>query len=352
MEIKIALKRLANFLDLTHDEMQEIMQGIMQGKYNDAQIAAFLLSMRMKSETIEEIAGAASVMRNLATEVKLSNLNNVVDIVGTGGDGASLFNVSSAASFVVAAAGGKVAKHGNRAVSSKSGSADFLEANGIYLHTSASQVANCIEHVGIGFMFAQDYHKAMRFVAPARAALGLRTMFNILGPLTNPAKVKHQVIGVFNEELCLPLAKVMAKLGSKHVLVVHSHDGLDEFSLATTTKIAELNNDEISQYELRPEDVGITSQTLLGLEVQNTTQSLNLVRKALGKNPTDNAKKATDMIALNAGAALYAADITNNIKQGVQMAYDAIYSGLAREKINELAAFTQVFNQTEHNSNA
>jgi len=347
MEIKTALNRLASFLDLTNDEMQEIMQQIMEGKCSDAQISAFLLGMRMKSETIEEIAGAANVMRNLACEVKLSNLNNVVDIVGTGGDGSSLFNVSSAASFVVAAAGGKVAKHGNRAVSSKSGSADFLEKAGIYLHTSADQVASCIENVGIGFMFAQDYHKAMRFAAPARRELGLRTMFNMLGPLTNPAKVKHQLIGVFSEALCVPLAKVMAKLGSKHVLIVHSRDGLDEFSLAASTYIAELKNGDIQEYEILPEDVGITSQTLLGLEVKDTNQSLNLVKDALGKRSNINAQKAANLIALNAGAALYAADLVSNIKQGVDMAFDAIYSGLAQEKLNELASFTQVFNENK-----
>jgi len=347
MEIKTALNRLASFLDLTNDEMQEIMQQIMEGKCSDAQISAFLLGMRMKSETIEEIAGAANVMRNLACEVKLSNLNNVVDIVGTGGDGSSLFNVSSAASFVVAAAGGKVAKHGNRAISSKSGSADFLEKAGIYLHTSADQVASCIENVGIGFMFAQDYHKAMRFAAPARRELGLRTMFNMLGPLTNPAKVKHQLIGVFSEALCVPLAKVMAKLGSKHVLIVHSRDGLDEFSLAASTYIAELKNGDIQEYEILPEDVGITSQTLLGLEVKDTNQSLNLVKDALGKRSNINAQKAANLIALNAGAALYAADLVSNIKQGVDMAFDAIYSGLAQEKINELASFTQVFNENK-----
>jgi len=347
MDIKIALTRLADFLDLTNEEMQIIMRQIMAGQCSSAQIAAFLLGMRMKSETIEEIAGAAHVMRDLADEVKLSSLENVVDIVGTGGDGASLFNVSSAASFVVAAAGGRVAKHGNRAVSSKSGSADVLEAAGIYLHLTSEQIARTIEEVGIGFMFAQNHHKAMRFAANPRSELGIRTLFNMLGPLTNPAKVKHQVIGVFTQTLCVPLATVMQKLGSKHVLVVHSKDGLDEFSLAAVNHVAELKDDVITEYELKPEDVGINSQTLLGLEVSSAVESLHLIRDALGKRSNINGQKAADMIALNAGAALYAADLASDIKQGVQMALDAIYSGLAREKIAEFAAFTQVFNHRE-----
>lgn len=222
MDIKIALNRIAHQLDLTHDEMRAVMRQIMTGQCSDAQIGAFLIGMRMKSETIEEIAGAVSVMRELASGVELSSLDRVVDVVGTGGDGANIFNVSSAAAFVVAAAGGKVAKHGNRAVSSKSGSADLLEAAGIYLELTPEQVARSIESVGVGFMFAQVHHKAMRHAAGPRRELGLRTLFNMLGPLTNPAGVRHQVVGVFTLELCRPLAEVLKRLGSKHVLVVHS----------------------------------------------------------------------------------------------------------------------------------
>ncbi|CAD5108203.1 anthranilate phosphoribosyltransferase [Zestomonas carbonaria] len=345
MDIKAALNRVANQLDLTHEEMQAVMRQIMTGQCTDAQIGAFLMGMRMKSETIEEIAGAVSVMRELASSVELSTLDHVVDVVGTGGDGANIFNVSSASAFVVAAAGGKVAKHGNRAVSSKSGSADLLEAAGIYLELSPEQVARCIESVGVGFMFAQVHHKAMRYAAGPRRELGLRTLFNMLGPLTNPAGVKHQVVGVFTQELCRPLAEVLKRLGSKHVLVVHSRDGLDEFSLAAATHVAELKDDEVREYEVRPEDVGLHSQTLMGLEVESPQASLELIRDALGRRKTEDGRKAADLIVLNAGAALYAADLATSLHEGVQLAHDALHTGLAREKLDELAAFTGVFRE-------
>jgi len=345
MDIKAALARVAEQLDLNKEEMQSVMRQIMTGVCSEAQIAAFLMGMRIKSETIEEIAAAASVMRELASKVALSNLERVVDIVGTGGDGANLFNLSSSSSFVVAAAGGKVAKHGNRAVSSKSGSADLLEAAGIYLELSAEQVALCIESVGVGFMFAQVHHQAMRHAAGARRALGLRTLFNLLGPLTNPAGVRHQVVGVFNQALCRPLAEVLRQLGSQHVLVVHSQDGLDELSLAAATHVAELKNGDILEYDLLPDEVGLPAQTLLGLTVDSPAASLSLVRDALGKRKTEAGRKAADLIALNAGAALYAADLASNLKEGVQRAQDAVCSGLAREKMDELAAFTNVFRE-------
>ncbi|MBM7062210.1 anthranilate phosphoribosyltransferase [Pseudomonas sp. UL073] len=345
MDIKAALGRIANQLDLTHEEMQAVMRQIMTGQCSDAQIGAFLMGMRMKSETIEEIAGAVAVMRELASQVELPSLDHVVDVVGTGGDGANIFNVSSASAFVVAAAGGKVAKHGNRAVSSKSGSADLLEAAGIYLDLSPAQVARCVETVGVGFMFAQVHHKAMRYAAGPRRELGLRTLFNMLGPLTNPAGVKHQVVGVFTQELCRPLAEVLKRLGSRHVLVVHSRDGLDEFSLAAPTHVAELKDGEISEYELRPEDVGLHSQTLMGLEVDSPQASLALIRDALGRRKTEEGRKAADLIALNAGTALYAADLATSLHEGVQLAQDALYTGLAREKMDELAAFTAVFRE-------
>ncbi|MCU1717505.1 anthranilate phosphoribosyltransferase [Pseudomonas sp. 5P_3.1_Bac2] len=345
MDIKQALNRVVNQLDLNTEEMQAVMRQIMTGQCTDAQIGAFLMGMRMKSETIDEIVGAVSVMRELASQVQLSSLEHVVDVVGTGGDGANIFNVSTAASFVVAAAGGKVAKHGNRAVSGKSGSADLLEAAGIHLNLEPEQVKRCIEGVGVGFMFAQVHHSAMKYAAGPRRDLGLRTIFNMLGPLTNPAGVKHQVVGVFSKELCRPLAEVLKRLGSKHVLVVHSRDGLDEFSLAAATHVAELKNGEISEYEVLPEDVGITSQSLIGLSVDGADASLALIRDALTRRKTDAGQKAADMIALNAGAALYAADLAVSLKQGVELAHDALHTGLAWEKLQELVSFTAVFKQ-------
>ncbi|MFZ6048318.1 anthranilate phosphoribosyltransferase [Pseudomonas sp. CR3202] len=343
MDIKEALNRVVNQLDLTTEEMQDVMRLIMTGQCTDAQIGAFLMGMRMKSETIEEIVGAVAVMRELATRVELSSLDHVVDVVGTGGDGANIFNVSSAATFVVAAAGGKVAKHGNRAVSGKTGSADVLEAAGIYLDLKPEQVARCIESIGVGFMFAQVHHKAMKYAAGPRRELGLRTLFNMLGPLTNPAGVKHQVVGVFSQALCRPLAEVLKRLGSEHILVVHSKDGLDEVSLAAPTHVAELKNGEVTEYQIQPEDFGIKSQSLIGLTVGSPQESLELIRDALGKRKTENGQKAADMIVLNAGAALYAADLASSLKEGVRLAQDALHTGLAREKLDELASFTAVF---------
>lgn len=345
MDIREALNRIVNQLDLTTEEMQAVMHQIMTGGCTEAQIGAFMMGLRMKSETIEEIVGAVQTMRNLSLKVTLPSLDGVVDVVGTGGDGANVFNVSSASSFVVAAAGVKVAKHGNRKVSSNSGSADLLESAGIYLHLSPEQIARCIEVIGIGFMFAQDHHSAMRYAAVPRKDLGLRTLFNILGPLTNPADVKHHVIGVFSQALCRPMAEVLKRLGSKHALVVHSRDGLDEFSLASATYVAELKDEEIKEYWLEPEMIGLKSQTLVGLTVDNSQQSLALIQDALGRRHTEAGKKAADMIILNSAPALYAADYASDLKEAVQLAQDALYSGLAREKMNELAAFTQIYKQ-------
>ncbi|SDT87654.1 anthranilate phosphoribosyltransferase [Pseudomonas pohangensis] len=345
MNIKEALNRVVAQLDLSTEEMQDVMREIMTGQCTDAQIGAFLMGLRMKSESIDEIVGAVSVMRELASKVELPSLEHVVDVVGTGGDGANIFNVSTAAAFVVAAAGGKVAKHGNRAVSGKSGSADLLEAAGVYLELTPEQVARCIDSVGVGFMFAQVHHKAMKHAALPRREMGLRTIFNMLGPLTNPAGVRHQVVGVFNQALCRPLAEVLLRLGSKHVLVVHSRDGLDEFSLAAATHVAELKGGVISEYEVCPEDFDLQSQTLKGLEVDGPQASLELIRDALGRRKTESGRKAGDMIALNAGAALYAADLATSLREGVQLAHDALHTGLAREKMEELASFTEVFRQ-------
>ena len=342
MDIKEALNRVVNQLDLSTAEMQDVMRLIMTGQCTDAQIGAFLMGLRMKSETIDEIVGAVQVMRELAAPVCI-DAERLVDTCGTGGDGMNIFNVSSAAAFVVAAAGGKVAKHGNRAVSGKSGSADLLEAAGIYLDLSPEQVARCIETVGVGFMFAPAHHGAMRHAAQARRELGLRTIFNMLGPLANPAGVRHQVLGVFSQALCRPLAEVLQRLGSQHVLVVHAQDGLDEISLAAPTHVAELKDGVISEYRIQPEDFGIRSQSLIGLNVEGAAQSLELIRDALGRRKTENGQKAADMIILNAGAALYAADHATSLKEGVQLAHDALHTGLAREKMDELASFTNVF---------
>ncbi len=345
MNIKSALNRVVNQLDLSTDEMRDVMREIMTGQCSEAQIGAFLMGMRMKSETIDEIVGAVSVMRELADKVELKTLDGVVDIVGTGGDGANIFNVSTASAFVISAAGCTVAKHGNRAVSGKSGSADLLEAAGVYLNLTPVQVARCIDSVGIGFMFAQSHHSAMKHTAGPRRELGLRTLFNMLGPLTNPAGVRHQVVGVFNQALCRPLAEVLLRLGSKHVLVVHSQDGLDEFSLAAPTFVAELKNGQVTEYWVQPEDLGIKSQSLYGLAVESPAQSLELIRDALGRRKTEIGQKAAEMIVLNAGAALYAADHATSLKEGVALAHDALHTGLAREKLDELGAFTAVFKQ-------
>ena len=263
MDIKIALAQVVDRIDLSLPQMQDVMRDIMTGQCTDAQIAAFIMGLRMKGESLDEIEGAVRIMRELMVPVHLGELRNVVDIVGTGGDGANMFNVSTASAMVIAAAGGHVAKHGGRAVSSSSGSADLLTEAGLNLAITPEQTARCIRDVGIGFMFAVNHHAAMKHAITARKDVGLRTIFNILGPLTNPAGVKRHVIGVFNGQLCRPLAEVLQRLGSEHALIVHAKDGLDEFSLATSTQVAELKNGEILEYIITPEDVGLKSQSLV-----------------------------------------------------------------------------------------
>ncbi|MEX6501821.1 anthranilate phosphoribosyltransferase [Pseudomonas zhanjiangensis] len=344
MNIKEALNRIVGQLDLSTEEMQDVMREIMTGQCSDAQIGAFLMGLRMKSETIDEIVGAAQIMRELASPVRI-NAERLVDTCGTGGDGMNIFNVSTAAAFVVAAAGGRVAKHGNRAVSGKSGSADLLEAAGVYLNLTPEQVARCVESVGVGFMFAPSHHGAMKYAIGPRRELGLRTIFNMLGPMTNPAGVKHQVIGVFSQALCRPMAEVLQRLGSQHVLVVHAQDGLDEISLAAPTHVAELKDGVVSEYRIQPEDFGIKSQSLIGLTVEGAAQSLELIRDALGRRQTEAGLKAVDMIVLNAGAALYAADQASSLRQGMELAHDALHTGLAWEKLQDLVSFTAVFKQ-------
>ncbi len=341
MNIKEAIARVAENLDLSRDEMRTVMQQIMTGECTQAQIGAFLMGLRIKSESIDEITAAVEVMRELAKPVTV-NADHQVDIVGTGGDGAHIFNVSTASSFVAAAAGAHVAKHGNRGVSSSSGSADLLMSAGINLEISAEQVARCVEEVGIGFMFAPAHHAAMKNVIGPRREMGIRTMFNVLGPMTNPAGVKNQLIGVFTKELCRPMAEVLKRLGSDHILVVHSADGLDEISLANETWVAELKDGEITEYSIKPEDFGIESQSLIGLSVESPAESLALIQDTLGKQEGKYAAKAADMVALNAGAGIYAANLTATLKQGIEMAQDAISSGLALEKMRELASFSNL----------
>jgi anthranilate phosphoribosyltransferase len=344
MDIRTALAQVVDHIDLSTEEMRDVMRDIMTGACTDAQIGAFLVGLRMKGESIDEITGAAMVMRELASGVSVPG-ERVVDTCGTGGDGANIFNVSTAAALVVAAAGAKVAKHGNRAVSGKSGSADLLEIAGVNLNLTPEQVGRCVDAVGVGFMFAPAHHSAMKHAVGPRKELGLRTLFNMLGPMTNPAGVRHQVIGVFTHRLCRPMAEVLKRLGSEHVLVVSAHDGLDEVSLAAPTHVAELKNGEILEYDISPEDLGIASRSLIGLSVEDAAGSLALINDALGKRKTEAGEKAADMIILNAGAALYACDQATTFLQGVQLASDALHSGLAREKLSELIAFTEIFRE-------
>lgn len=344
MEIKEALNWVVSNLDLSTEQMASVMRKIMTGQCSDAQIGGFLVALRMKSESIEEIVGAVQVLRELAEPVRV-NARYLVDTCGTGGDGMNIFNVSSAAAFVVAAAGGHVAKHGNRAVSGKSGSADLLETAGVYLDLTPEQVARCVETVGVGFMFAPAHHGAMRHAVGPRKELGLRTLFNILGPLTNPAMVKRQVIGVFSKQLCRPIAEVLNRMGSEHVMVVHAQDGMDEISLGAPTHVAELKDGQVREYRIQPEDFGIDSQSLIGLEVDDAAASCALIRDALHERKLPHAHKAAEMIALNAGAAIYVSGIADTLAEGIKRAHDTIYTGLALEKLTELVSFTSVFKQ-------
>ena len=338
-----ALGRIFQHIDLTFDEMYQVMLVIMQGRCSDVMMGAILTGLRMKGESIDEITASASAMRDLATNISPRDCRYMVDIVGTGGDGANLFNVSTAAALVAAAAGAQVAKHGNRGVSTKSGSSDLLEQAGISLTLTPEQAQQCIENQGIGFLFAPNHHSAMRYANPVRRELKARTIFNILGPLTNPAGTPNLVIGVFTAQLCEPLAKVMKNLGARHVMVVGAKDGLDEISLATSTTVAELKDGEISVYEMMPEDAGVESQTLIGLDVDSPAQSLELIRAALsGADTNDRAVlKARDMIALNAGAAIYTAGLASNYPNGVSRAQKVIQNGDALIKLDDLAKYTQ-----------
>ena len=335
MNIKQAIAQVVEGHDLSRAQMYDVFLQLMSGETSDAQIGAFLVALRIKGESIGEITGAVEVMRELVSGVDVTG-EYLVDIVGTGGDESNLFNVSTVSSFVVAAAGGRVAKHGNRSVSSKSGAADLLEEAGVNLNISADQVAACVDKVGIGFMFAPSHHSAMKYAIGPRKELGMRTIFNILGPMTNPAGVKRQLIGVYDKALCRPMAEVLGHLGAEHIMVVSSADGLDEISIAAETHVAEYKNGHLNEYILLPEDYFGVRQSLKGLSVTNAKESLEMIVSALN----GGASTAADLIALNAGAALYVAGCVESIKEGVVMAQKSISSGAARAKIDQLASFT------------
>jgi len=325
MTIQDALQQLLDKQDLSRSHMQQAMQQIMTGACDDAQIAGFLVALRMKGETVDEITAAAEVMASLSSTVKV-DASNLIDIVGTGGDATSTFNVSTAASFVAAGAGCAVAKHGNRSVSSKSGSADLLEAAGAKLDLDAEQVAQVIQQAGVGFMFAPMHHSAMRHAIGARKALGARTVFNVLGPLTNPAMVKRQVVGVYQLGLTDTLAKVFAQLGNTHTLVVHSDDGMDELSVCAASTVSEMKNGEVTSYRIEPEQFGFKRARLAELVVANPAESLDKIEAVL------NGEKGAprDIVVLNAAAGIYVAGIASSLEEGVQLAQLSIDSGQAR----------------------
>ena len=336
MDMSAAIARIVARENLSQAEMLDVMRLIMTGAATPAQVGGFLIGLRMKGETVDEIIAAATVMRELSTPV-VTTLTHIVDTCGTGGSGSNKFNVSTAAVFVAAAAGVHIAKHGNRGASSNSGSADLLEAAGANIMLSPAQVARCIETVGAGFLFAVNHHSAMKHAIGPRRELATRTLFNLLGPLTNPAGARRQVLGVFSRQWLRPLAEVLKSMGSTHVMVVHAADGLDEISIAAETYVAELKNGEISEYTLQPESFGVARQSISGLTVANSQESLVLVGAALaGKNPA-----ATDIVALNAGAAIYVAGLCSDLGAGVEMARDAIGGGMALEKLKDFVDFTQ-----------
>jgi anthranilate phosphoribosyltransferase len=331
------LQLLIDGKELPEAEMVQIMRAIMGGELPSPMIAALLVALRSKKETPTEIAAAATVMRDFATAVNVKEKTYLVDVVGTGGDGAHTFNISTASMFVASAAGAKIAKHGNRSVSSKSGSADVLEALGVKLNLSATAVSQCIEQLGIGFMFAPNHHPAMKNVVPVRKDLGVRTIFNILGPLTNPAKAPNILMGVFHPELVATQAKVLQLMGAEHALVVHGNDGLDEITLSGSTMVAELRNGQISQYEIKPSDFGIANASMENLKVADAQES-----KAIILNIMNNQSgPARDVVCLNAGATLYAANVCKSIAEGVQLASSTITSGKAKQKLEAFVALTQ-----------
>jgi anthranilate phosphoribosyltransferase len=331
-----ALTRIIEHREIFHDEMLSLMRQIMSGEMSPVLISAIITGLRVKKETIGEITAAAQVMRELATRVEVADTAHLIDIVGTGGDGAHTFNISTAASFVAAAAGARVAKHGGRSVSSKSGSADVLEALGANINLTPEQVAHAIDQTGVGFMFAPNHHAAMKYAAPVRRELGVRTIFNILGPITNPAGAPNQLLGVFHPDLVGIQVRVLQRLGSRHVLVVHGVSGLDEISLDGETMIGELKNGEVSEYRIRPLDFGLQECEVKAIQVADAAESKERVMEALA----GKAGPALDVVLLNAGAALYAADVAPSIAAGIERARAAVGSGAARAKLDQFVSFT------------
>ena len=331
MNINQAIKAVIEKKNLNESDMLDVMNSIMTGQTTDAQIGAFLVGLSMKGETIEEITASAKVMRSLATPVEIKSNKYLVDTCGTGGDGLGLFNISTASAFVVAAAGGKVAKHGNRSISSKSGSADVLESAGVNLNLSPSLISECIAQIGVGFMFAPAHHSAMKHAIGPRKELAVRTIFNVLGPLTNPAKAPNQVMGVYDKNLIEPIANVLKELGSRHVMVVHSDDGLDEFSIADKTYVAELKDGIVSTYSVHPEDFGLTLGDLKDIRADNADASLALITEAFsGRNGT-----AKSIISLNAGAAIYVSGLTTSLQSGIDRANQVLSDGSSQKKLDE-----------------
>ncbi len=331
MNIQQAIKSVIAKQNLNEDQMHDVMNSIMTGQTTDAQIGAFLIGLSMKGETIEEITASAKVMRALATPVEIGNSDYLVDTCGTGGDGLGLFNISTASAFVVAAAGGKVAKHGNRSISSKSGSADVLESAGVNLDLSPRIIGQCIEEIGVGFMFAPAHHSAMKHAIGPRKELAVRTIFNVLGPLTNPAKAPNQVMGVYDKSLIEPIANVLKGLGSRHVMVVHSADGLDELSIADKTYVAELKEGVVTTYTIYPEELGFVLGDLNDIKADDAKDSLNIIKDAFsGKEGA-----ARDIISLNAGAAIYVCGLTDSLMSGIERSRLTLSDGSAQQKLDD-----------------
>ena len=338
MDIQSAISQVSSGKNLTKDDMSEIILEILEGKVTDAQIGAFLIALSMKGETVDEVIGAVSVMRDLSTKVEI-NAPNLIDTCGTGGTGIGIFNVSTTSAFIASSCGAKIAKHGNRSATRKSGSADLLEQAGVSLSLTPKQVASCIEEVGLGFMFAQAHHSAMRHVVGPRKEIGQKSIFNVLGPLTNPASATRQVLGVYDRKWMTPIAEVLDELGSEHLFIVHSKDGLDEISLACPTYVTEMKDGKISEYEISPEDFNFKTTSLDGLQVNSPQESLNLAKLALqGEH-----EKASSMICMTAGAALYLSDIAGSLEAGVELAKSSLESGAGLKKLNQLVEFTSQF---------
>ncbi|WP_341928737.1 anthranilate phosphoribosyltransferase [Methyloversatilis discipulorum] len=336
---KQALERVIEHREIFRDEMTALMHQIMTGEVSPTLIAAILIGLRVKKETVGEIAAAAMVMRELSMKVPVDNTQTLVDTCGTGGDGAHTFNISTASMFVAAAAGARVAKHGGRASSSQSGSADVLEALGVNLNLTPAQVSTCIEQVGVGFMFAPNHHSAMKHAAPVRRELGVRTMFNILGPLTNPAGAANQVMGVFHADLVGILARVLKELGSRNVMVVHGRDGLDELSISGDTFVGELRDGEVKEYTVHPSDFGLAVHALDTLRVADVQASRDMLLAALD----GTLAPARDIVLLNAGASLYVSGVADSLRDGVDRAREAIESGAARQRLDKLVELSRSF---------